>query len=120
MQLGAIELTFNGLPQDIKKIMLNFARQTFKALAFGPVGSTAVSCTNMEGHLVPVTTSSVADQEVAIAHKLARVPRIMFPVLDPSTVGGSAPVFVVTQAADATYVYLSSADTDLSFHLYVE
>ncbi len=120
MNLGLIESTLNGLPEGVRKVMLNFVRQTFKSLAFGAPSSTVTSATNFGGHLVAVTTSGTTNQEVAIRHGLPRVPRLFIPALDPSDEDATLPEVTVTKAADATYLYVSSPETSKRFVLYVE
>lgn len=100
--------------------MTAFVREAFKTLRFGAPDTDAVACENFGAHLVPVTTSGTANQEVAIAHALGRVPRLIIPCVDPLTVNATIPVFTITRAADATYLYLSSATQNASFHVVIE
>lgn len=118
--IGFLESLLNTLPADLRKALINFVREAFKTLAFGTPDTTTVAATNFGGHLVPVTTSTVANQETAVAHGLARRPRLLMPFLDPNLVNASMPVVTITRAADATYFYLSSATTTASFHVYCE
>jgi hypothetical protein len=101
-------------------VFTQFVREAFKTLSFGAPDTSAVAATNFGGHLVPVTTASVANQEVAVEHGLGRKPRWMMPALDPNTANATLPQFMVTQAADATYLYLSSPETSKLFWLFVE
>lgn len=118
--VGYLESLLNTLPAEMRRTFIGFVREAFKTLAFGAPDTTTVAATNFAGHLVPVTTSSVANQEVAVAHGLARKPRFLIPALDPNLANASLPVLTVTRAADATYFYLSSATTSASFHVYAE
>jgi len=118
--LGHLESLLAGWPSELKRSMLAFVRGAFTTLHFGTPGTAAVAATNFGGHLVPVTTSGTPDQEVAVAHGLGRVPRWLMPALDPNVAGGVLPVLTVTRAADATFFYLSSDVTDVTFHVYAE
>lgn len=118
--IGYLESLVNTLPADEKKVLVEFIREAFKTLAFGAPDTTPVAATNFGGNLVPVTTSSVSNQEVAVPHRLDRKPRWLSPALDPNTVNASLPAFTITRAADATHVYLKSATTTATFWLYVE
>lgn len=97
-------------------------REGFKSLSFGaPDSESAVAAVNFGGHLVPFTTAAVADDEVAVAHGLGRVPRLIKAgLLNPALVGSAAPSVMVTQAADATYLYVSSDAEGVECLLYVE
>lgn len=114
-------LTFlNTLPNDVKRPLSALVQEAFKTLRFGAADEAAAACENFGGHLVPVTTSATADQEVAVAHGLGRTPRLMFPVLAPNTVNATIPVIEVTKAADSVYFYVASATQSASFHMYLE
>lgn len=118
--VGYLESLLNTLPQAVKAPMVNFTREAFKTLRFGAPETSAVAAENFGGHLVPFTTSSSANGEVAVAHRLARIPRLAFQMLPLDTVNATAPVLTVTRAADATYLYVSSPTTDATGLLYVE
>lgn len=120
--IGYLESLLNTLEAELRKTLTAFVREAFKTLSFGtPSDEEAVASTNFAGHLVPWTTDSVADQEVAIPHELGRIPRLVITgLVDPSVVGCSAPVVTVTQAADATNLYLSSDVTNTHCLVYVE
>lgn len=118
--IGYLESLLNTLPADFRRPFTAFVREAFASLRIGAPSTTAVAAENFGGHLVPVTTSGTANQEVAIAHGLGRTPRVVFPVLAPNAVNATIPVVTITRAADSTYVYLSSATQTASFHLYVE
>jgi hypothetical protein len=118
--IGYLISLLNPLPADVKRTMTAYTNEGFKRLAFGGSGSSLVAATNFDGHLVPVTTNAVANAEVAVAHGLARVPRLIIPALDPSAENATIPVFTISRAADATYLYIESATQNASFHLYCE
>lgn len=117
---GYLESLANTLPDAVKKPIQNLIREAFKTLRFGAPSGEAVAAENFGGHLVPFTTSSSANGEVAVAHRLARVPRLAFQMLPLDTVNATAPVLTVTRAADAVYLYVSSPTTDATGLLYVE
>ena len=118
--VGYLESLLNTLPPDLRKTMQAFTREAFKQLRFGAPGESAVAAENMGGHLVPFTTASVADDEVAVEHQLSRVPRWAIVGLDLGTVNATAPVLVVTRAADMRFFYVSSPTTDAAAVVYVE
>ena len=117
---GYLESILNTLPAELRKPIVAFVREAFKTLRFGAPESDAVAAENFGGHLVPVTTSATADKEVAVPHALGRTPRLVIPLLATNTVNATIPVFEISQAADSTNVYLSSATQNASFWLYVE
>lgn len=118
--LGYLESLLNRLPTDIKAPMMAFSREAFRTLRFGAPDDEAVACENFGGHLVPFTTSGTANNEVAVAHKLGRTPRLAFQVMALDTVNATTPVLTITRAADMTYLYVKSATTNAAGTLYVE
>lgn len=118
--VGYLESLLNTLPAEIRRVLAAFGREAFTTLRFGAPSTSAVACENLGGHLVPYTTSGVANREVAVEHKLGRVPRLAFQVFALNTVNATSPVLTITRAADATYLYVKSATTTASGHLYVE
>lgn len=119
--LGSLEALLNALPEPIKGALLAYTREWARGLAFGaPEADSVVRTENFRGALVPFTTSGTANAEVAVSHMLARTPRFVVPALNPSVVGMRTPVLEVTTQADATYLYLASAETNVPVLLYVE
>lgn len=118
--IGYLESLLNTLPAEIRRVLTAFSREAFTALRFGAPSADAVACENLGGHLVPYVTSSTANREVAVAHKLGRIPRLGFQVFALNTVNATGPVLTVSRAADATYLYVKSATTSASGWLYVE
>lgn len=118
--IGGLESYLNTLPAEMKRVLIAFTREAFTTLRFGAPSSSAVACENLGGHLVPYVTSSVANQEVAVAHQLGRIPRLLLPCLPLNVVNATLPVITITRAADATYLFLKSATTTASGWLYVE
>ena len=118
---GYLALLLNGLPEAIKKPLIAFSDMAFKDLALGAPDEEAVATENFRGHLVPVTTHASANTEVAVAHKLGRVPRLVLTgILAPDTVNATTPVLTITRAADATYLYVKSPTTTATTWIYVE
>lgn len=117
---GYLESILNTLPSDIRKTMQQFAREAFSQLRFGAPSASAEAAENLGGHLVPFTTASVADNEVAVEHRLDRVPSWALVGLDLRTVNATAPVLTVTRAADMRFLYVSSPTTDAAVVIYVE
>ena len=118
---GYLALLLNTLPEQIRKPLVAFSDVAFKDLAFGATADEAMPTENFRGHLVPLTTHASANQEVAVAHRLGRVPRLILTgVLAPDTVNATTPALTITRAADSTYVYVKSPTTTAYTHLYVE
>ena len=117
---GTLEALLGPLPVAVKKVMVDYTNAWVKRFAFGAPSSVAVSAENFGGHLVPYTTSSTANREVAVEHKLSRIPRLAMQCFALDTVNATSPVLTISRAADATYLYIKSATTSASGHLYVE
>lgn len=116
-----LESLLNTLPAPIKTPLVAFTREAFKTLRFGaPDAEDAVAAENFGGHLVPFVTAAIADREVAVAHGLGRIPRLLIPCLPLNVVNATLPDLTITQAADATYVYLSSPTVSGSAWMYLE
>lgn len=109
------------LNADERKTWIGFVREAFTSLKFGPPGSAYVAAENFGGHLVPFTTHATPNTEVAVAHGLPRIPHtVLTGVLPAGTVNATNPVIAISQAADATYVYLKSATASASGWMYIE
>jgi hypothetical protein len=117
---GYLESLVNTLPQALRPAMLEIVREGFGQLRFGAPADSNARCENFGGALVPFTTSSVANREVAIAHGLGRVPRLAIPLLALDTVNATVPQLTVTRAADATFLYLGSPVASAATWIYVE
>lgn len=118
--LGYMEALIAPLPLPVKQPIQNFIRGTMTQLRFGAPDDDAIKTENMGGALLPLVTSATANGEVAVAHRLDRIPRLAIPVLRLSTVNSTIPDLTVTRAADRTYVYVSSSEQEASVWLYVE
>lgn len=118
--LGDLESLSRAFPEDSKAPMLALVRAFATSLRFGVAGSAAVSAENFGGALVPIVTSSVSNNEVAVAHSLGRIPRLMIPLLPLGTVNATLPILTVTKAADAKFFYVKSATVSASCWAYVE
>jgi uncharacterized caspase-like protein len=118
--IGYLESLLNTLPAEVRRVLAAYTREAFGQLRFGAPATSAAPCENLGGHLVPYTTSSTANREVAVEHKLGRVPRLALQAFALNTVNATSPVLTITRAADMTFVYIKSATTNASGHLYVE
>lgn len=118
--LGSLESLCQALPEAIRRQMIAYTREWATSLRFGAPASSAVKAENFAGGLVPFVTSAVANSEVAVAHGLGRIPRLVIPLLPMDTVNATLPVLTVTKAADATYFYVKSATTSASAWVYCE
>ncbi|MEQ1726743.1 MAG: hypothetical protein ABL982_00065 [Vicinamibacterales bacterium] len=120
-ELGQIEALLQRLPAEHRAPVVDAFRYALKQVRFGSVDiESAMASLNLGGALVPYETSSVADREVAVPHRLSRVPTLAIQVLALQVVNATSPTLVVTRAADDTYLYIKSATTDASGILYVE
>lgn len=117
---GSLIATLGPLPADLKKALTAYTNEWLKQLRFGAPGDDAQPAENFGGALVPYTTASAADGEVAIAHRLGRTPRLAIPLLQLDTVNATLPTLTITRAADRTYLYVSSPTTSAAGLLYVE
>lgn len=118
--LGSLEALCGGFPAESKAAMLAYTREWATSLRFGAAGTGAVKTENMGGALVPLVTSAVANREVAVAHSLGRVPRLLIPALPLNTVNATMPILTVTKAADDKFFYVSSATQSASMWVYAE
>lgn len=119
--VGFLETLLGALPDETKRVLVPFTREAFTQIGFGPASTSPVAAENLKGHLVPYTTSSVANREVAVAHRLPRVPGLILTgLLDPSVANMTTPTLTVSRAADATNIYIKSASVSASGLLYVE
>ena len=116
--IGYVEASLGGLPREQRGPIKGAFDYVLDNLAFGAVEH-QVRATNFQAYWITATTSSVANQEVAIAHGLGKTPAFAFPVLPLDGVNSGTPVLTVTRAADASRLYLSSASTSVAFALLV-
>lgn len=119
---GSLESLLGPLPEDLKKVMVSYTREWAKRLRFGAISEAreGAACENFGGRLVPYTTSSVANREVAVAHGLGRTPRWLMPGLPANVVNATAPVITISRAADMRYFYVKSATASATGWMYVE
>ena len=115
-----MESYFAPFPVEQRSALVNFVRGTMKQLRFGAPADANAPAENMGGHLVPIVTSATLNAEVAVEHRLDRVPRLLIPVLRLSTVNATIPELTVTKAADSRYIYVSSPIASASVWCYVE
>lgn len=120
--VGQLEALLGGLPQDIKRVLVAFARYAFKNLRFGapPEAIGAAAAENFGGALVRFVTASTPNAEVAVEHRLDRAPRALWPCLSMDTVNATVPVLTVTRPADARFLYVKSPSVSTECLVYVE
>lgn len=92
------------------------------SFAFGPIDTDAAQTktTNLYGRYVKVTTSTTANQEVAVAHGLGRIPNVLWNVTSPRAVNSALLPLTITRAADEKRIYMASASTGVTLWLYLE
>ena len=89
-------------------------------LRFGPVDSNHPRTENFAGVYVSGTTHATAGSEFTLAHGLGSTPSVVLPVLDLNTINSQIVPLVVSRAADAMRVYLTSSSTSAAITVYVE
>jgi hypothetical protein len=113
-----------GLSGDIKSGFNNVLDYVFtNTFAFGPIDADAAQSKteNFAGRYVKVTTSATANQEVAVAHGLGKVPNVIWQVTSPRVVGSRfLGDLEVSRAADEMRVYLKSSVTSATVWLFLE
>lgn len=84
--------------------------------------STSVKATNLGGGYIRGTTPVSVNTEFAIPHNLGQghTPYLLIPVLPLDQVNAGIVRLVVSRAADASNVYLTSPDANQPFFAYVE
>ena len=122
-QSSYLKTFFGGFPADMKSAMHRAAEYLLDhSLEFGAVDTTKAQSQsrNMRGVYVQVTTSTTANQEVAVAHGLGREPGVCWQVGAPKVVNSQWVNLTFSRAADANRVYVTSASTNATTFLYVE
>lgn len=117
-----VKALLGGLPTEVRAPIQRAFEYVFdRNLEFGPVDHQEPTA-NFRGVYLEVTTSSVASQEVAIAHGLGRTPNVWFQVMKPGAVNARLIGDLTTsRAADTKRLYLTSAgSTGATTFLYVE
>lgn len=113
-----------GLDAAIKRAVGDVMDYVFNNnFAFGPIDADAAQTktTNFSGRYVKVTTSGTANQEVAVAHGLGRIPNVIWQVTSPRVVNSRfIGDLTISRAADENRVYLTSASTGVTQWLYLE
>ena len=119
-----IKSLIGGLPAELRAPLEKaFAYVFDRNLEFGPVDTSdaQTQTTNFRGRYVKVTTSSVASQEVAVAHGLGRTPNVYWQVGNPRVVNSRfIGDLTVSRAADMTRFYVTSASTSVTSWVYCE
>jgi len=88
-------------------------------LRFGPI-THQTRTENFAGVYLVVTTAAVANTEFTVAHGLGAKPRVIWPVLDPQSLGSRIVPLEVSRIADEARVYLKSSDKSAGITLYME
>lgn len=116
---GYVRAILGPLPADQRQVLGSLFDYLLKNWRVGLPGHQKVA-DNMAWVQLNGVTSSVANQEVAIAHGLASAPRVLFPVLDLTSSGTQLVNLTASRPADAAYVYLRSGSTSAAFTCFVE
>lgn len=106
----------NALPEQVRYPLTRAFWYTYDNWRVG----TATRAENAQWYRVTATTSSVANQEFSVRHRIGSAPTQIFPVLDLSQINAQLIPLQVSRPADATYLYLKSASTSAAFTVMVE
>lgn len=112
----AAQLTLKGIFRYVLKNAA-FGRATGSTQS---AASTAVPAENFSGGFFKGTTPAVANREFTIGHNFGRSPYLLIPVLPLDQVSASIVRLTVSRAADASNVYLKSAETSQPIFVYLE
>jgi hypothetical protein len=116
-----IESELNALPPDVRVVMVRVFRDFLRDLRFGhSTGTPPDPATNFGAGFFTATTPAVANTEFTITHTFGRAPYLALPVLRLDAIGSQIARLMVTRAADADFLYLSSPDVNVPVTLVVE
>ena len=123
--IGNVEATLSAIPDAaLQRVLKLVFRYVLKDIRFGrataPLSLTQAPSENHGGGFFTGTTSGTANREFAIAHSLGRIPYLCIPILPLDQKNAAVARLTVSQAADATNVYLKSPDTSQPIYLYIE
>ena len=122
MDYGNIENLLNGLEDTTNRILRGVFKIVTRDVRFGrATGLTAVvPSKNFGGGFVSFTTPGTANKEFAVAHSFGRPPYLLVPAAPLNQANAAIVRLTVSRAADATYVYLKSPDTNAVAFVYLE
>ena len=113
-----VETLLGSLPVELKQAFRGAFDYVLNSLRLGRASSPRAE--NLQLYFLHGTTPGVANTACSVPHSLGRAPYLLLPVAALDTVGDRLVRLTVTQAADASRVYLSSPDTDAPFTILVE
>lgn len=116
---GYIESLVGGLEPPLRAALIRIFDYVLRNLRLGPV-TNSVRSENLAAYYFTTTTPAVANTEFSIAHGLGRVPYVLIPVAGLDAVNSAIVPLVVTRAADASRIYLSSSSTSAAIAILVE
>ena len=117
--LGLIESKIQGLPTNIRPVVLEIFRAFLKDLRLGHPEDQEPS-ENFGGHFYEGTTASVANVEFTIAHGFGRKPYLLLPVLPLDVAGAKLVPLKVERVADTKRIFLSSSVTSAPITVLLE
>ena len=118
-QPAYVESLLGGLPATEKVALKRIFDYVLRNLRFGPV-VTQTRAENFQAYYLTATTPSTANAAFSVAHGLGRAPYLLVPVLNVGSANSQLVPLMVTQAADAQRIYLSSPSTSAAFAMMVE
>jgi len=116
---GNVESMLSGLDDKTQRILRRIFEYVLKDLRFGR-GEDGYPAKNFGAGFYAATTPAVANTAFTVTHSFGRIPYLVVPVLPLDKPGAKIVRLTVTQAADASRLYLSSPDTSAPIYLYVE
>jgi hypothetical protein len=116
---GYVESLIGNLPTEHRAAWKRVMDYVLRNLRFGPVVH-QTRAENFQAYYLTGTTPATANVAFSIAHGLGRAPYLLVPVLDVGSVNSQVVPLMVTQAADAQRIYLSSPSTSAAFAMMVE
>jgi hypothetical protein len=117
--LGYVESLLNTLPDGVKGPVVQAFREVMKNLTIGDPDDMNKAA-NFKWVRFDTVTSSVANTEFSIHHGQGSRPLVCWPVMFLDVNGGQTPRLLVTRAADAQRIYLSSPDTSATVSILAE
>jgi hypothetical protein len=113
------ETLLGGLPVEIRRAFRAVFDYILTSLRIGRA-TAGTRAENMQWYFIQGTTPSTPNEIFSLEHKLGVAPYLVMQVLPVDSAGGQFVRLGVTQAADASRVYLCSPETDAPITLLVE
>ena len=110
--LGYVESALGGLGDDTKRPITKAFEYVLGFLSLGAVEH-QTRATNLQAVWLTATTSTTANQEFSIEHRLERTPTYAIPIAALGSVNTRLVPLTVSRAADETRVYFTSSSANV-------